>query len=85
MGSRVRYRTAADGEERDVTLVFPAEADITRSRVSVMTPVGAALIGLRKGQSITWITRDGRKQVLTVTGVWQSPPRGDHDPGPIAA
>ena len=68
MGSSVRYRTG-DGEQREVTLVFPAEADIDRNRVSVMTPIGAALIGLRKGQSIAWPTRDGREQVLTVLAV----------------
>jgi regulator of nucleoside diphosphate kinase len=68
MGSRVRYVTG-EGSEREVTLVFPSEADIACNRVSVMTPVGAALIGLRVGQSITWLTRDGRKQVLTVLSV----------------
>ena len=82
LGSHVRYRTGA--LERAVTLVLPAEADIDQNRVSVMTPVGAALIGLRKGQSITWLTRDGRKQVLTVVAV--SPPDGhSFDPSPSAA
>ncbi|WDR03482.1 GreA/GreB family elongation factor [Devosia algicola] len=37
--------------------------------MSVLTPVGAALIGLRTGQSITWETRDGRNNVLTVLSV----------------
>lgn len=85
MGSRVRYRTS-EGNARQVALVYPAEADIAEGRISVMTPVGAALIGLSTGQSITWMTRDGRKQVLTVLAV--SPPEraadGD-DPGPAAA
>lgn len=70
MGSVVRYRTT-DGDQREVTLVYPAQADIDRNCISVMTPIGAALIGLRKGQSITWLTRDGRKQVLTVLHVMQ--------------
>jgi regulator of nucleoside diphosphate kinase len=65
-----------------VTLVYPAEADIAEGRISVLTPVGTALIGLRAGQSITWRTRDGRKQVLTVLRV--TPPVAD-DPGPEAA
>jgi regulator of nucleoside diphosphate kinase len=70
MGSRARYR--ADGSaEREVTLVYPAEADIDEGKISVMTPVGTALIGLRKGQSIDWLTRDGRQQVLTVLDVRQ--------------
>lgn len=70
MGSRVRYR--ADGSaEREVTLVYPAEANIDEGKISVMTPVGTALIGLRSGQSIDWLTRDGRQQVLTVIEVQQ--------------
>lgn len=70
MGSRVRYRTG-DGDEREVELVYPADADIDRTRISVMTPIGAALIGLAKGQSITWQTRAGRVQMLTVLKVGQ--------------
>ena len=85
MGSRVRYR-ASEGDEREVMLVYPAKADIAEGRVSVLTPVGAALIGLRQGQSITWMTRDGRRQVLTVLAVRPPEPEdGDDDPGPLAA
>jgi regulator of nucleoside diphosphate kinase len=82
MGSTVRYRTSG-GEQREVTLVFPGQADIERNLVSVMTPIGAALIGIRKGQSITWITRDGRKQVLTALRVMQ--PEIDTPEPPAAA
>ena len=70
MGSRVRYRTDRD-EELQVVLVFPVAADISEGKVSVLTPVGAALIGLRAGQSITWQARDGRKHALTVLAVHQ--------------
>ena len=83
MGSRVRFRTDG-GAERSVQLVWPAEADIGTGKISVLTPVGTALIGLRAGQSITWLTRDGRKQLLTVLGVTATESDGD-DPGPIAA
>lgn len=68
MGSGLTYR-ADDGTERTVTLVYPAEADISQGRVSIMTPVGAALIGLSEGQSIVWNTRAGKKQTLTVLAV----------------
>ncbi|WP_127753027.1 nucleoside diphosphate kinase regulator [Devosia sp. 1566] len=70
MGSTVQYRTDQD-ELVEVTLVYPAKADISQGRISVLTPVGAALIGLRTGQSITWETRDARKHVLTVMSVVQ--------------
>lgn len=67
MGSRVRLRTGRD--EREVTLTYPMDADIAQQRISILTPVGTALIGLRAGQSITFRTRDGKPQMLTVLSV----------------
>jgi regulator of nucleoside diphosphate kinase len=68
MGSRVTYRSD-DGEVRTVKLVYPGQADIAAEKISVLTPVGTALIGLRAGQSITWLTRTGQKKVLTALSV----------------
>jgi regulator of nucleoside diphosphate kinase len=77
MGSRVTYRTD-DGVVRTVELVYPGQANISAERISVLTPVGTALIGLRAGQSITWLTRTGQKKVLTALSV--SPPFGPEEP-----
>lgn len=52
MGSQVRYCDDKTGDVRDVVLVYPHEADISLKRISVLTPVGAALIGLSVGQAI---------------------------------
>jgi regulator of nucleoside diphosphate kinase len=49
MGSRLRFTTDA-GEDRTVTLVFPGDANIAEGKISVLTPIGAALIGLSAGQ-----------------------------------
>ncbi len=68
MGSAVRFQTNGAGE-RHVTLVLPGDADIDAGRISVMTPIGAALIGLSTGQSIRWQARDGRDQKLTILDV----------------
>ena len=70
MGSSVRYRTDS-GQEPQVTLVYPVDADIAEGRISVMTPVGTALIGLRVGQSITWRDRANKRHMLTVLAVSQ--------------
>jgi len=72
MGSTLRFTTDA-GEDRTVTLVFPGEADIEAGKVSILTPIGAALIGLSAGQSIDWTTRDGRTHRLTVESVEPMP------------
>ena len=68
MGSTVTFRSH-DGRERTETLVYPVDEDSDAHKISVMTPVGAALIGLAVGQSISWTARDGRKHELTVVKV----------------
>lgn len=70
MGSLVSFR--AENETKTVQLVYPKDADISEGKISVLTPVGAALIGLRAGQSITWRTRGDRRQALTVLLVTQN-------------
>jgi len=72
MGSLVRYRSSG-GDERTIRLVYPLEADISLGRISVMTPVGVALLGVREGQSISYRARDGRRQALTVIEVLDHP------------
>ena len=68
MGTTLRYSTDA-GEDRTVTLVFPHDADISAGKISILTPIGVALIGLSAGQSIDWEARDGRVRRLTVESV----------------
>ena len=70
MGSTVTFRSD-DGRELTETLVYPVDEDSDAHKISVMTPVGAALIGLAVGQSISWTARDGRKHQLTVVKVKQ--------------
>ena len=68
MGSTVTF-TSDDGHTRTLKLVYPAEESLDEHRISVMTPVGAALVGLSEGQSISWTARDGKHHRLTVTEV----------------
>ena len=51
MHSRVRYLDETTGERRSVTLVYPDETDVERGRISVLAPVGSALLGLSTGSS----------------------------------
>ena len=69
IGSKVIYRDEDTGQNHSAVLVFPGEADISQQRISVLTPVGAAPIGLSEGQSINWLSRDGRERRLTVLEV----------------
>jgi regulator of nucleoside diphosphate kinase len=69
MNSEVEFRDDTTGKVQRVTLVYPDEADISQRKVSVLTPVGTALIGLRAGHSITWQAPNGELRQLTVVSV----------------
>jgi regulator of nucleoside diphosphate kinase len=73
MESEVEFRDDVTGQVRTITLVYPKDADMNAGRISVLTPVGAALIGLSAGQSIEWQTPTGGRRSLTVLSV--RPPR----------
>src|SRR3569832_331242 len=68
MNSKVTYRTDV-GWERTVTLVYPQQADVPSGKISVLSTVGGALIGLRRGQTITLMGWDGAFRTVTVLSV----------------
>lgn len=69
MGAQVEFRDDTTDQLRTVTLVYPEDADLEAGKLSVLSPVGAALIGLSLGQSIEWQTPSGGWRSLTVTRV----------------
>ena len=72
MNSTVRFVDDV-GNEREVTLVYPADADVTQMKVSVLAPIGSALIGLRLGQKIDWPMPNGKSRRLQVVSVPYQP------------
>ncbi|WP_046863056.1 nucleoside diphosphate kinase regulator [Microvirga massiliensis] len=74
MGSEVEFRDDTTGRTQTVTLVYPNEANIAEGKVSVLTPIGTALIGLQSGKSINWETRLGEMKRLTVLQVREPAP-----------
>lgn len=69
MNATVRFRDDETGRVMAVTLVYPKDAVGHENSVSVLTPVGAALLGLSEGQTIAYETVDGRIKSLTVLEV----------------
>lgn len=69
IGSAVTYRDESTGLEKTVTLVFPKDADIAHQRVSILTPIGVALLGLAEGAVFHWDTRTDQRRMLTVVRV----------------
>jgi regulator of nucleoside diphosphate kinase len=68
IGSIIEFEVD-DGRRLKVQLVLPENADINAGRISVLTPVGAALIGLSPGQAMEWSGNDGKERLLTVLAV----------------
>jgi regulator of nucleoside diphosphate kinase len=69
LNSIVEYTDLLSGRTRKLSLVLPHEADIDQNRISVTTPVGAALLGLTPGQPFSWTTDEGRPRALVVRSV----------------
>jgi|ERR1700744_2913498 len=72
MNSRVTFEDEATGESTTVTLVYPNAAGALGT-VSVLAPVGSALLGLAKGQHIDWPTPDSRERHLRVLEIGYQP------------
>ena len=81
MNSRVVYEDVMSGKTTEVTIVFPHEADVQRGRISVLAPVGTALLGLAKGDSIVWPFPDGSSRPLRVLEVTFQPEAEGSLPG----
>ncbi|RIK97211.1 MAG: nucleoside diphosphate kinase regulator [Proteobacteria bacterium] len=73
MNSRVRFADVDSGEESEISLVFPRHADPEAGRISILAPVGSALLGLSVGATIEWPVPDGRKRRLRVVAIAYQP------------
>lgn len=73
MHSRVTFLDEDNLRQYDVTLVYPGEADFAAHKLSVLTPVGSALLGWRPGQSVRFAARNGEPKRLTVMRVEYQP------------
>lgn len=71
MNSRVVYRDENAKKTVEVQLCYPADAQPEQGRISVLAPIGAALLGLRVGQEIEWPMPNGVVKRLTVQAVHQ--------------
>ena len=71
LNSRVRFVDEKSQRLRDVQLVLPAEANIAEGRISILTPMGAALYGLSAGACITWPDLEGFERPIRIVRVEQ--------------
>jgi regulator of nucleoside diphosphate kinase len=76
MNSTARF-ALNDGSEREITLVYPRDADAGTGKVSVLAPVGSALLGLRVGDSIRWPAPGGDIDLRVLSIRYQPEAAGD--------
>lgn len=79
MNSKIRFVDEVTKKESEVTLVYPKDADVTKGQVSVLAPVGTALIGLRLGQSIEWPMPNGPRRLRVISIIYQPEAEGHWD------
>lgn len=81
MGSKATFEDLDSGELNTVTLVFPRQADVDCMKISILSPVGSALIGLRIGGTIDWPLPGGKQRRLKVIAVAEHDVAGDGEAG----
>jgi regulator of nucleoside diphosphate kinase len=79
MNSEVELVDLETEERRSLTVVFPSLANIEAGRVSVLAPLGTALIGSREGARVTWQTPRGSRQLKVERVVYQPEAAGRFD------
>lgn len=79
MNSRIRFVDVFTGDERVCTLVFPRDANIDDNKISVLAPIGTAMLGYRVGDTIEWRVPSGDKQVRIEEILYQPEAAGCYD------
>lgn len=77
MNSRVRIRDMDTDEVMDYVLVFPEEADMDKGKMSVMSPIGTAILGYAAGDVIEWTVPDGVRRIKIEAVPYQPEAAGD--------
>ena len=79
MRSKVRLSDLDTGEVMVYTLVFPSEANFDEGKISVLAPVGTAMLGYRVGDSIEWEVPSGRRRLKVEELIYQPEAAGDYN------
>jgi regulator of nucleoside diphosphate kinase len=78
MNSTVRLRDLDTGETETYTLVYPNDADASAGRISVLAPIGTAILGYRVGDTITWRVPAGLRRLKVVAVPYQPERAGEY-------
>ena len=79
MNSKIRMIDLDSGEEMLFTLVFPEDADIDSGKISIMSPVGTAILGYSAGDTVQWPVPGGTSRIKIEELVYQPEKSGDYN------
>jgi len=79
MNSKVRLKDLDSGKEKIYTLVFPKDADVTQDKISILAPIGTALLGYRVGDDISWEVPKGKRTLRIEEILYQPEAAGHYD------
>jgi len=71
MNSQIRVTDLDSGKEMTIQLVFPSEADYEQGKISIMAPIGTALLGYRVGDAVEWRVPAGMRRLRVEEVVYQ--------------
>ena len=66
LNSKVKIKTEGKQDILELMLVMPDKADIKQRKISIMAPIGTALLGFRQGQVVKWVVPSGKKKFTIV-------------------
>ena len=79
MRSKVRLKDLVSGESNTYSLVFPTEANFAEGKISVLAPIGTAILGYKRGDTIEWPVPSGLRRLKVEEILYQPESAGDHE------
>lgn len=77
MNSRLRVRDVDSGRDLTLTIVFPSDADLEQGKISIVAPIGTALLGYRVGDTVEWRVPAGVRR-LKIEEILYQPEAAGH-------
>ena len=77
MNSRLVYEDLASKRSQTIQLVYPDDADASQHKISILAPLGSALLGLEEGATIDWVMPGGTRRIKLVKILYQPESAGD--------
>jgi len=78
MNSKIRFKDLATREEMIYSLVFPDSADPDQNKISILAPIGTALLGYKVGDVIEWKVPAGLRKLKVLEVLYQPEAAGDY-------